>query len=735
MTTVGGEREAGESGSGIVPIWLSHLAGLSWRLVVVAALGLALFLLAAQLFIATASVVLAAIVAATFAPWVLALRRRGWSRTRAAAVVTFGAVIVITAVLLLITLAMVPDVSAMATSLAAGVDALRQFLAQLNLPPEIADRLKDAEQALQGWLSANVEQIAGTLATIVTIGILGTFETFFFMQDGDRAWLWGLQAIGEDRRDLIMASGDDALERVGGYLRGTTVIAAINGITDFIFLVPLGVPLAAPLAVFAFIASFIPIVGGIVATGVILLVAWAQPGLHAVLILLVLITIRNIILGNFVIPVVYGRTVKIHPALVLIALPAGAAVAGAVGLFVAIPLVAFVLSIAGALAAVLDIEPGRRPRATYYIPGWLDRLAQWSWRILAALLVGAVAVFLSVTFSTVVVSVVLAVILAATLIPFQRFLLRRGWGTGAAAAVVVLGAVVIITLIIVLTTVSLLVQGSQIVADGTTGAGSSDGALGGQLGGLVAVVQQFGGALVDILGSVVSGIASLAVVLVLAILLTFFFLRDGAGWWAKGMTRLSTWRRTQVDEAGSRSVGVLGGYMVGTGAISAVGALSQFLIMAILGIPLALPLAVLSFFGGYIPYIGSILTTGLAFLVTVAVGTPTDVIVMGLFTVAFNIVQGNIVAPLVYGRAVNIHPGVILIAIPAASAVAGIMGMFLVVPVLGVIAASWRTVLFVFGDEPAATASISAASSPTAPEASPSGASDRPPDLGPAPAT
>jgi hypothetical protein len=67
MTTVGGEREAGESGSGIVPIWLSHLAGLSWRLVVVAALGLALFLLAAQLFIATASVVLAAIVAATFA--------------------------------------------------------------------------------------------------------------------------------------------------------------------------------------------------------------------------------------------------------------------------------------------------------------------------------------------------------------------------------------------------------------------------------------------------------------------------------------------------------------------------------------------------------------------------------------------------------------------------------------------------------------------------------------------
>ena len=728
MAMVGAPERPEGGESGMVPIWLNHLAGLSWRLVVVAVLGLALFVLAAKLVVATASVLVAAIVAATFAPWVLGLRRRGWSRTRAAATVTFGAVLVVAAALALITLALLPDAVAVANSLANGIQAFRQFLADLNLPPEIADRLQQAEQAVQGWLSANVQEIASSVATIVTIAILGTFETFFFMQDGDRAWLWGLQAIGEDRRDLVMSAGDDALQRVGGYLRGTTVIAAINGISDLIFLVPLGVPLAAPLAVFAFFASFVPIVGGIVATGVILLVAWAQPGPHAVLILLVLITIRNLILGNFVIPVVYGRTVKIHPALVLVALPAGAAVAGAIGLFAVIPLVAFCLSVAGALAAVLDVEPGRRPRATYYVPGWLDRLAQWSWRILAALLVGVVAVFLSLQFSTVVLSVVLAVILASTLAPFQRWLLHRGWRTGTAAAVVDLGAVVIIGAILALTTVTLLVQAQAIVTDGSSGAGSSDSSLGGQLGALASLVQQFGGGLLDVLASVLSGIGTLTVIIVLAVLLTFFFLRDGAAWWAKGMARLSTWRRAQVDAAGQRSVDVLGGYMVGTGAISAVGAISQFAIMAILGIPLALPLAVLSFFGGYIPYIGSILTTGLAFLVTVAVGSTTDVIVMGIFTLVFNIVQGNIVAPLVYGRAVNIHPGVILIAIPAASAVAGIMGMFLVVPVLGVIAATWRAVLFVFGDEPPTAAPGASPPSGAEPSAGDS------PELDPAPA-
>jgi predicted PurR-regulated permease PerM len=120
--------------------------------------------------------------------------------------------------------------------------------------------------------------------------------------------------------------------------------------------------------------------------------------------------------------------------------------------------------------------------------------------------------------------------------------------------------------------------------------------------------------------------------------------------------------------------------------------------MAILGIPLAFPLAVLSFFGGFIPYYGSFITTGLALLVTIAVGTPTDVAVMVVFTLVFNIVTGNFVGPLVYGRVLSIHPAVVLIAVPAGSAIAGVFGMFLAVPLIGVVAATWRTVLSVLGD-------------------------------------
>jgi predicted PurR-regulated permease PerM len=148
-----------------------------------------------------------------------------------------------------------------------------------------------------------------------------------------------------------------------------------------------------------------------------------------------------------------------------------------------------------------------------------------------------------------------------------------------------------------------------------------------------------------------------------------------------------------VQAAGSRAFDVLGGYMIGTGAISLVGAGSQWLIMVLLGLPLALPVFVLSFFLGFIPYIGSFISTALAFLIAVAVGDTMDIVVMGIWTIVFNLVAGNIVSPIVYGRTVHIHPAIVLVAIPAAAAVAGPLGMFVVVPALGIVSATWRTVL------------------------------------------
>jgi putative heme transporter len=251
--------------------------------------------------------------------------------------------------------------------------------------------------------------------------------------------------------------------------------------------------------------------------------------------------------------------------------------------------------------------------------------------------------------------------------------------------------------VLAVTVVVLLDQVGSVSDRAIQGAQSVSDSSGGQLGLAVDGVTVGLLSMVQTIAAVAQTAAAVGVVILLSLLLTFYFLRDGGRLWARLVTHVPSDDRTQLDGAGSRAFTVLGGYMIGTAAISFVGAASQFVIMVVLGIPLALPVAVLSFILCFIPYIGGFISTGIAFLLTVATGTPVDVLIMAIWTIVFNIVQGNIVSPLVYGRTVHIHPAVVLLAIPAAAAVAGIMGMFIVVPAIGVVAATWRPIVAMLG--------------------------------------
>jgi predicted PurR-regulated permease PerM len=296
----------------------------------------------------------------------------------------------------------------------------------------------------------------------------------------------------------------------------------------------------------------------------------------------------------------------------------------------------------------------------------------------------------------VVLPIVIATVFAATLEPGAGWLRQRGWNRTGAAAAVTLGAFLAAGAILVLTLASMVGPLQEIV---TTAVGGADDTEAKRIG-LASIVASIGSGMLQSVAGLIVGLAGFVIALILSAVLTFFFLRDGPGLWDQAIGGMSPDRRSKLNEAGRGASRVLGGYMIGTGAISLFGAVTQLLIMTVLGIPYALPLAILAFFGGFIPYIGSLITTGLAFLVTVATGTPQDIAIMAVFTIVFNIVAGNVVAPLVYSRVVSLHPAVVLAAIPAGAAVAGIVGMFLVVPFLGVVASVWRTVLRVMDNGP-----------------------------------
>jgi predicted PurR-regulated permease PerM len=310
-----------------------------------------------------------------------------------------------------------------------------------------------------------------------------------------------------------------------------------------------------------------------------------------------------------------------------------------------------------------------------------------------------VGVFVSIPL--VLVPIVLALIIAATVSPLVRWLQGRGWSRGRAAAAAVGGGFLGIILLLVLTALSLLSGTQQVTDAAVAGASKVNDASGGNLGGMVSAVAFGRGQIVQTVVSVANEVAATLVVILLSVLISFYLLRDGGALWRRLLGNARPSVRPELDAAGGRAFDVLGGYMSGTAVVSFVGAFSQFVIRVVLGIDFALPVFVLSFFLCFIPYIGGFISTGIAFLLTVALGSPADVAIMGVWTLVFNIVTGNIVSPLVYGRTVHLHPAIVLVGIPAGAAIAGILGMFMVVPVLGIISATWRTVLAAMGADAA----------------------------------
>jgi predicted PurR-regulated permease PerM len=445
-----------------------------------------------------------------------------------------------------------------------------------------------------------------------------------------------------------------------------------------------------------------------------------------VVILLGLIAATNVLKHRYLAPLIYGRTVDLHPAVILIALPTGLALAGLVGVFLAVPVAAFLPAVWAAAASVLNDGP-EDPRTNVSgapeVPAWLDRLGQWSWRLLIALGIGWLAIEAVARIPLVVGPVTVAIILAATLMPAVNILMRRGWPRGRASIFVAVIAWSVVVVFSIFSLIVLVNQGAEIVSTSTTGSSAVSG-----VDWPAAITSGVGSGILGTLQSVILGLAGLFVGLVLSAVLSFFALRDGPRGWAAITGGLTDWRHEIVDGAGERAVGILGGYMISTGALSLFGAVTQYLIMVVLGLPLAAPLAILSFFLGFIPYIGSGLATIIAFLIAVAAGTTEDIVIMGLWTVVFNIVQGSIIAPLVYGKAVSLHPAIVLLAIPAGGQLAGIVGMFLAVPVLGVVSATWRSVLQIMGDRPPAPAPLTdaAATGPPTPESPPPDTEIRP---------
>jgi predicted PurR-regulated permease PerM len=680
-----------DSGDELVPGWLRRLAAIGWRVLVVLAVALVLAALAVKLSTVTASILFAGIVAATVAPVYRYMRdTHGWESTRTAAVLSVAALAVLALTVTLCVLVFVPYLAQLVAFIQDGVSRLSGLLSGAGVPDIAVAVVSRSIDVIQSWISDAVAKLVEPVASAVTVLILGGFLTFYLIQDGDRAWALAVRDLDTWRQEALTSRAGVALDRVGAYLRRTAIVAGTDAITDWLYLSLLGVPFAGPLAILAFLLGFVPYLGPVVVTSVLVLVTLAARGLVEVLVLLGLILATSAVRRRILARYLHEQAIPVHPALILIGLPAGAALFGIMGVIASVPIMILAQSFAPVLAETLDTVRTPTPTGAL-VPTWLDRLAQWGWRGLVVLAVVGVGIQAAVMVPGISVPVVLALVLAATLKPAVDRLDARGIDrTEASLGVTVVGAVVVIGVM----AAAVIAIGAQM---GDVAGMAATGAARVPLGASpVAVVTAIGSGLIENADSLLRNVAALAVAILLGVLLTFQFLRDGTAWWDAVLSAVSARRRTILAAAGKQSTSILNGYMVGTGTIALFAAVTQWLIMVLLGLPLAFPIGVLTFFGNFIPYIGGAVTTLLGFLVAVAVGDTTVIVLMAIYTLVINIVQGNFVAPLVYGRTVSLHPAIVLLAIPAGGQIAGIIGMFLIVPFLGVVATTWRLVLHLF---------------------------------------
>ena len=154
--------------------------------------------------------------------------------------------------------------------------------------------------------------------------------------------------------------------------------------------------------------------------------------------------------------------------------------------------------------------------------------------------------------------------------------------------------------------------------------------------------------------------------------------------WHWVLRRMTGPNRTVTAEAGRAGWRTLGSYSRGTMLIAAIDALGIGLALVLLGVPLALPLALITFLGGFVPIIGATVAGAVAVLVALAANGPTTALLVLAAVIAVQQIEGNLLEPLVMKRQVQLHPAVILVVVTAGTLIAGIAGAFVSVPIAAV---------------------------------------------------
>ena len=354
----------------------------------------------------------------------------------------------------------------------------------------------------------------------------------------------------------------------------------------------------------------------------------------------------------------------------------------------------------------VPVGPSRKLQVEAAIPMGVEIGGQFAWRLLA---IGAVIVvfgFVVAQLREIVVPVLVSVLVASLLVPLVNWLTARKWPRGLAVAFAMLLTLGVVGGLIFLV-VSQIREGSADIGTRSVAAfndfkeflatsplqiGEEDFAA--YVDQAVKAVQADSQVLFT--GALSVGTTGLHVLtgFLLVLFSTLFILIDGKGIWGwivrlfprracravdgagnAGWLTLSTFVKVQIFVAFVDAVGIgLGAFIIGFAVTGEPG-----------GFPLVIPISILVFLASFIPVVGAVLTGTLAVLIALVFLGPVPALVMLGVVLGVQQLEGHVLQPLIMGTAVKVHPLAVVLAVAAASYIAGIPGALFAVPFVAVL--------------------------------------------------
>lgn len=338
-----------------------------------------------------------------------------------------------------------------------------------------------------------------------------------------------------------------------------------------------------------------------------------------------------------------------------------------------------------------QVQPAGPPR----VPRWLDVLTAWSWRLLIVGLAVYAAGIVASQLRIVLLPVGIALLLSTVLIPVRKLFTDRGVPVSLAmlaTVAVFFGAVFFVGWVIV---PPLIDEFSGLDATLETAADDVqewfiDGPLGLSEDFVLDARERIEeaadsarvseGAVVDgatLAGEVLAG-------LLLALVVTFFVVKDGPMMQRAVLSRFSDARQVQLRAAGNGAWRALGGYLRGAAALGVIEGIVVGVTMLIVGANLALPVAALTFVSAFFPFVGAIAAGIIAVSVTLVTAGSAAAGVVAIVAILVQQLDNDLLAPVIYGKALQLHPLVVILALTTGAAIAGIAGAFIAVPLVAV---------------------------------------------------